>query len=261
VLEHGGNTVDTPRRGNDLEHRRFPRIRVTLPVTGRAPQYPGLDLRGTVRDVGRGGLMAEFPVVLVPGSLVRLTLQTRQGLLEELARVVWVKTAEGTVRHGFAFPEPKVRDFAASLSLDEHGRKESADAAACGAGPSSRATRVPILIVDDDAALREAAAAILEAAGYAPLPARDGREALELFQRYAPEIGAVLLDLHLPGENAGDLYDEIRRIHSEVRVLLMSGEPEGMALTRFGRAGLAGFLYKPSGIPHWIGKIEALLSD
>ncbi len=63
--------------------------------------------------------MAEFPVALVPGSVVELTLQTRRGVLRETSRVVWVKTVEGRARHGFAFPDPKPREYAGDLFRHE----------------------------------------------------------------------------------------------------------------------------------------------
>jgi len=100
-----------------LGERRFPRFEVTLPVVGRVPQFPERELYGTVRNIGRGGLMAEFPVELVPGSFVDLTLYTQNGSREEAGRVVWVACTEGTVRHGLAFSEPKGRDFVVDLFL------------------------------------------------------------------------------------------------------------------------------------------------
>jgi len=64
----GGSTVTTDYHNGDLGHRRFVRFPVTLPLMARAPQYPGKVLSGTVRDIGRGGVMAEFLVELVLGS-------------------------------------------------------------------------------------------------------------------------------------------------------------------------------------------------
>ena len=91
-----------------------------MPVTAQAAQFPGRGLHGTVRDIGRGGLMAEFPVALVPGSIVVLSLRTQRQSLEEAGRVAWVKTVEGRVRHGFAFSEPKARRYAVDLYRQEY---------------------------------------------------------------------------------------------------------------------------------------------
>jgi PilZ domain len=100
--------------------RRFVRYPIVMPVTAQAAQFPGRGLHGTIRDIGRGGLMAEFPVALVPGSVVELTIRTQGGFLRETSRVVWVKTVEGRARHGFAFPEPKPREYAVDLYRQEY---------------------------------------------------------------------------------------------------------------------------------------------
>jgi hypothetical protein len=102
-----------------LGARRFPRFDVALPVVGRVPQFPDQDLRGTVRNIGRGGLMAEFPVQLVLGSQVTLTLHTRNGFLQETGRVVWAARTGGTIRHGMAFLETKERDYGVGLFPDQ----------------------------------------------------------------------------------------------------------------------------------------------
>ncbi|MDQ3703065.1 MAG: response regulator [Chloroflexota bacterium] len=62
-------------------------------------------------------------------------------------------------------------------------------------GPVIRAGGV--LVVDDDAGIRELLRTILEGAGYEVRTAIDGNEALRLFQERRPDL--ILLDLHMPG--------------------------------------------------------------
>ncbi len=100
--------------------RRFSRLAVSLPVIGRVGQFPG-ELRGGVWNISRGGLMAEFPVVVAPGSVMRLLLKTRLAPVEVTGRVVWISAAESKTRHGVAFPEPKGRDFMGNLVRAEGG--------------------------------------------------------------------------------------------------------------------------------------------
>jgi CheY-like chemotaxis protein len=250
--------VTTSDYSGDLGRRRFVRFPVTLPLVARAAQYPGKVLSGTVRDIGRGGVMAEFPVELVPGSQLRLILQTRTGPLDRPGAVVWTKNLDGLVQHGIAFPEPEPRNFAVHLYRQEHGLDED-EGQPGEMPPGGREIQGPaILVVDDDAALRDATEAMLEVAGYPSFIARDGREAVSLLRMHAREIALILLDFHMPGENTPEVFDEFMRIAPQVPVLLMSGEPEEMALSRFGRASVAGFLYKPQGIPRWIEAIERL---
>jgi CheY-like chemotaxis protein len=244
----------------EFGQRRFVRFPVAVAMTLKALQFPDRNFRGTVRDIGRGGLMAEFPVTLVPGSLIQFSLNTPSGPIQETGRVVWAAKTKQAVRHGLAFPEVKSREFPGAISAyTVSGEAAIRDDRGLASDPSHR--RRAILVMDDDDQLREVASAMLETAGYRPLAARDGLEALRHLRRCLTDIAAVLLNLHLPGESAAELYDSLRRVHPEVPVFLTSGEPEASALARFGRSGLAGFLYKPAGIPAWIAKIEAVLAE
>ena len=105
----------TNRTSQPIGHRRYARFPVSLPVVGRTQQFPGKALPGMVRDVGLGGLMAEFQVLMVSGSALGLELQTRWGPLQVEGTVVWTAFGEGAIRHGVAFPEPKKEDFAIDL--------------------------------------------------------------------------------------------------------------------------------------------------
>lgn len=99
--------------------RRFERIPVSVPAIGWAPQFPGMELRGVVRYTAVGGLMAEFPVEVVPGSTLRVLFQTRQRSLEVEGKVVWTTVNKNTIRHGLSFPEPQSFEF-----LDEFFRED-----------------------------------------------------------------------------------------------------------------------------------------
>jgi CheY-like chemotaxis protein len=244
--------------GAEFGQRRFTRFPVAVAVTGQALQFPDQHLRGTVRDIGRGGLMAEFPVELVPGSQIQLSLNMPSGPIQDTGRVIWAARLAQLFRHGVAFPEVKPRDFGVAVTPAEDSRRApSRSDRAPAVDPSGR--RRAVLIVDDDAQLLEVASLMLEVAGYRPLAACDGREALGHLQREA-EVGVVLLNLHLPGEDTAELYDRIRLVRPEMPVLLTSGEPEESALARFRRPGLAGFLYKPAGIPAWVARIEEIFA-
>jgi len=67
----------------------------------------------------------------------------------------------------------------------------------------------PILVVDDDVAIRETVASVLELEGYTHELARDGLEALEIVGRVAPS--AVLLDMRMPVLDGWGFAREARR--------------------------------------------------
>ena len=101
--------------------RRFERVPVALPVIGQAPQFLGTALRGMARYVGAGGMMLEFPVEVVQGTVLRVILSTPRGPLEVEGEIVWTSSQshEGLVRHGLAFREPRDPGFV-DLVVGEH---------------------------------------------------------------------------------------------------------------------------------------------
>ena len=68
---------------------------------------------------------------------------------------------------------------------------------------------LPILVVDDDAALRRLIRRILEKEGYAVAEAKNGRAALERVREISP--GAILLDLMMPGMDGFEFVAEFRK--------------------------------------------------
>ncbi|HSD50479.1 MAG TPA: PilZ domain-containing protein [Candidatus Methylomirabilis sp.] len=98
--------------------RRFARLPVSIPATGRAPQVTEKVLNGVVRSVGSGGILVEFRQEIPVGSLMHVVLQARRGPVEIECRVAWITRAGGGIHHGLAFLTPQGPDFAESLFLD-----------------------------------------------------------------------------------------------------------------------------------------------
>jgi CheY-like chemotaxis protein len=98
-----------------------------------------------------------------------------------------------------------------------------------------------VLLVEDDAGVREAIRALLERAGFRVACARDGAEAWELLSR-GPRPAAILADLYTPRMTGHDLVARIRRTPrlAGVPVIAMSGERRSSA-----RPASEAFLEKP----------------
>jgi CheY-like chemotaxis protein len=102
-----------------------------------------------------------------------------------------------------------------------------------------------VLVVDDDEGVRELVDSTLSRVGLTVLLARDGREGVDLFRRHSEEIRAVVLDRTMPDIGGEDAFDEIRRIRSDARIMLISGYSEERAAWHFIDKGLDAFLHKP----------------
>ncbi len=116
-----------------------------------------------------------------------------------------------------------------------------------------------ILLVDDENMILDVGQSMLEKLGYHVLVARSGKEALNVFEQQANEIDLVILDLIMPGMGGGEIYDQLKTIDTDIRVLLSSGysinDQAKMIIDRGGN----GFIQKPFSINELSIKIKESL--
>jgi CheY-like chemotaxis protein len=108
-----------------------------------------------------------------------------------------------------------------------------------------KGNRELILLVDDETEIAELAAAMLTDEGYRVILARDGFEALKIYQQIGKLIGLVILDFFLPVMDGDAVFDELRAINPEIVVVLSSGFAEQTKLGNMLAQGLKGFIPKP----------------
>lgn len=116
-----------------------------------------------------------------------------------------------------------------------------------------------ILVVDDEEAVRNVTAKLLEHAGFEVVCAVDGEDAVQVFERDPGSIDCVLLDLSMPRLDGEATFKELRRIRSDIRVVLNSGFTESEMLERFEGAGFAGVLQKPFPSKALIEKLRSVM--
>jgi CheY-like chemotaxis protein len=84
-------------------------------------------------------------------------------------------------------------------------------------------SRPTILVVEDEAQVRHLACEFLTAAGYRVLSAQNGTEALELADRYAQSIQAVLTDVIMPKMRGPELALQLEKLLPHVKIIYMTG--------------------------------------
>ena len=102
-----------------------------------------------------------------------------------------------------------------------------------------------VLLVDDEADVREASSAILEVLGLQVVTAVDGQDALERFSAERGTLDLVLLDLTMPRMDGREAFQELRRLQADIPVILYSGYSEQESLGEILAQGCTGFLQKP----------------
>jgi len=102
-----------------------------------------------------------------------------------------------------------------------------------------------VLLVDDEATVRNIGSEMLADFGFETITARDGQEALDIFQEKHSDIKFVLMDLTMPRMGGEEAFREFRRIDPDVKVIICSGYNEQEVSQKFVGKGLAGFLKKP----------------
>lgn len=87
-----------------------------------------------------------------------------------------------------------------------------------------------ILYVEDEAFVREVTAEVLRAAGYQVLVAKNAAEAMDMFERWRPDVDLLLTDVIMPGETGQMLAARLRRRNSRLNVLYVTGYAEQMGM-------------------------------
>jgi two-component system response regulator FlrC len=100
-----------------------------------------------------------------------------------------------------------------------------------------------VLVVEDDAALREALVDTLHAAGLSALAAPDAPGALQLLQ--SEEIALVISDVQMPGPNGYQLLSSIKRLRPDLPVVLMTAYGTVAQAVAAMREGATDYIVKP----------------
>ena len=103
-----------------------------------------------------------------------------------------------------------------------------------------------ILFVDDEEEVRALGQALLEHLGYETVLATNGLEAIGIYQR--KKIDLVVTDMRMPKMNGLELFRHIRKVDSNAKVILCSGDHMAREVDIALDAGAYGFLGKPFSI-------------
>jgi CheY-like chemotaxis protein len=113
--------------------------------------------------------------------------------------------------------------------------------------PPPLSPRGHVLVVDDDAGVRNVCTALLHALGYGAAAASSGSKAIETLAANDPGVELVLLDIDMPDISGDEVLRAVKASQPHVRVLMMSGRPRD-DLRGYLARGADGVLRKPFGL-------------
>ena len=116
-----------------------------------------------------------------------------------------------------------------------------------------------ILLVEDEEMLRELGVSILESEGFRVLAAKDGVEAVALFESYCDEIGLVVCDLGLPRLGGREAFLKMKESRPGVRAIVASGYLEPAIRSEMLKAGVIDTIQKPYDFNDLLAKIRSII--
>ena len=114
-----------------------------------------------------------------------------------------------------------------------------------------------ILIVDDEPEMVRGLEDNLRFEGYQTVSARDGRQALDLALREAPDL--ILLDVMMPGMSGWDVCRQLRQKSIDVPVIMLTARGEEVDRVRGLELGADDYVTKPFSLRELLARIRAVL--
>jgi len=105
-----------------------------------------------------------------------------------------------------------------------------------------------ILVIDDDGDIRSALRLALGKAGYQPLLAEGGQEAINLMKQdaHASTVAAILCDLEMPGMDGAAIIAHFHTHYPIIPIVVLSGDTPNQFLDAVGQQGVGDWIRKPA---------------
>jgi excisionase family DNA binding protein len=153
------------------------------------------------------------------------------------------------------------RDIDAWLDAQRPRGERAAAAAATAVAerPLNRSGRPRVLVVDDEASIRELLSKTLALAEYDVDTAPDGRAAIERLRLGSYDL--LIADLKMPGLDGLSLIREAKRLKSDIPVIIITGFSTESSAIEAVNIGVAGYLTKPFRVPQVLAAAARALGE
>ena len=216
----------------DAQPRRYVKVSVTDTGTGmdEATQQTIFDPFFTTKEMGWGtglGLASTYGIIKSHGGIIN----------------VYSKKGHGSTFNIYLPAGETVLDGKESAIREEEIKRGSET----------------ILLVDDEQTIIDVCKELLSKLGYKVLSAARGQEALDVCKANKDKIDMVILDMIMPDMSGGEVYDRMKEINPDMKVLLSSGYSIDGEATEILKRGCDGFIQKPFNMKELSRKIREIL--
>ncbi len=118
-----------------------------------------------------------------------------------------------------------------------------------------------ILVVDDEASIREIIKETLELYNYRVLTAENGTDAISIYVQHRDEIDAVITDMVMPVMDGKTTIQALKKIESEVKILAISGFSDYLSLHRLRDMGVHHFISKPFTAAKLLQNVQEIFAE
>lgn len=130
---------------------------------------------------------------------------------------------------------------------------------AASPAPVSAPAETTILLIDDDPHVREVGAEMLKLLGYQVMTTASGQSGIDLFEKYHPIIGCVIIGCTRPESIELETIDGLQSVDAALRLVLCSGHAEKEIRQSIGDRRFSAFLQKPYSLDALRGVLHGVL--
>lgn len=184
----------------------------------------------TTKEMGRGtglGLASAYGIVKNHGGII----------------TVYSEKGSGSIFHVYLPASEKAIELKKEAAEEVSGGNET------------------ILLIDDEEMILDVARQLLVSLGYTVLTTNSGGPALDIYRKNRERIDLVILDMIMPQMSGSKVFENLKEINPEVRVLLSSGYSINGQAMKILRRGCRGFIQKPFTIKELALKIREVLGS
>ena len=116
-----------------------------------------------------------------------------------------------------------------------------------------------VLVIDDEASIRQVIRQTLETFGYRVVTAEGGAEALAIYVRRDAEIAAVITDMMMPSMGGVATTEALLRVNGKVKIIVVTGFVTDAQKAAAMAAGASEFLAKPFTIEKLLATLSTVL--